>query len=98
MGSMEMTRRPSAVISALKLAGPSPQPRIARPQSAADRLNISSYSSRERPHGTMLFNLTTNRSSVRRALLGVARGQDPRLVGQVDVHLSPFQFRDCLAR
>jgi hypothetical protein len=44
--------RPAAVISLLKLAGPSPQPKIRKFKSASDRLNINLYSSNDLPHGT----------------------------------------------
>ena len=41
IGSMETTSPPCAVSSALKLAGPSPQPRMRRRTSAADRANMA---------------------------------------------------------
>ena len=44
---------PRAVDSALKLAGPSPQPRIVPARSASDKANMRRYSSKDRPHGTM---------------------------------------------
>src|SRR5258708_5081934 len=48
-----MTENPRLVISALKLAQPSPQPRIFRRRSVSVRSNIRSYSRIERPHGTI---------------------------------------------
>ncbi len=43
-----------AVISALKLAGPSPQPRMRFVKSISDKLNISLNSASDLPQGTIL--------------------------------------------
>ena len=51
LGSHDTTRQPRAVAWALKLAGPSPQPRIVPCRSCGERSNISRYSSNDRPHG-----------------------------------------------
>src|SRR5947209_7409497 len=47
-----MTRSPRRVASALKLDGPSAQPRIRECKSASLIANMRRYSSKERPHGT----------------------------------------------
>ena len=50
-GSTEMTERPWAFISALKLAGPSAQPKIRPHRSPSERSNIAPYSDKVRPQG-----------------------------------------------
>src|SRR5262252_6082583 len=50
---METARLPEADISAVKLAGPPPQSSTPAERSSADSANISSYSLRERPQGTI---------------------------------------------
>ena len=56
-GSQETMEQPVAVASALKLAGPSAQPRIRRAKSSSDSENMRLYSPRERPHGTTSLSL-----------------------------------------
>ncbi len=55
MGSTDTTEYPSCVISALKLARPSPHPKILVFKSASDKLNINLYSSSVLPQGTTSF-------------------------------------------
>src|SRR5215470_12476770 len=50
---METAGLPEAPISAVKLAGPPPQSSTPLERSSADNANISSYSLRERPQGTI---------------------------------------------
>src|SRR2546427_2532775 len=90
-----MTEDPRVVISALKLAQPSPQPRILRRRSDSVRSNIRSYSRIERPHGTMLSNralipleLTLNLSSVQ-ARSQFARVGDVSPADRADGELDP---------
>src|SRR6266436_7851734 len=82
-----MTENPRLVISALKLAQPSPQPRIFRRRSVSVRSNISSYSRIERPHGTMLSNRTLGMLAI--SFATVARAidtHDTNLVGNLVNH------------
>src|SRR5438045_8634326 len=53
-GSEDVTGQPRRVASALKLAGPSAAPRIDRPASALESANMRPYSSKVRPHGTIV--------------------------------------------
>ena len=53
IGSMATARTLDVNISAVKLAGPPPQSSTPPDKSFARRLNISSYSLRERPQGTI---------------------------------------------
>ena len=58
MGSAEMTFPPTYVNWALNAAGPSPHLRTAFWRSASVRRNISRYSSKEHPHGTISCSCT----------------------------------------
>jgi hypothetical protein len=62
-GSADVTCQPSAVASALKLAGPSAQPRIARSRSSSVSANILRYSSKERPQETIWASVNTARAA-----------------------------------
>src|SRR5437899_2320801 len=70
-----MTENPRLVISALKLAQPSPQPRILRRRSVSVRSNIRSYSRIERPHGTIWSNRTLGKLAI--CFATVARADAP---------------------
>src|SRR5262245_38356782 len=77
MGSQETTAWPLALASALKLAGPSPQPRMRPPRSASDRANMRRYSSNDRPQGmTSLSRMAT--SSLPPQKVGGEAGANPR--------------------
>src|SRR5262245_13210899 len=82
MGSQEMMLAPRRVASALKLAGPSPQPRILRPRSASVRANIRRYSSNDRPQGTTCSNVNMDSGRIRRGRGGNIDGHEdlPRSV------------------
>src|SRR4051794_24573429 len=56
IGSQETTLWPAAVASALKLAGPSPHPRMRPARSPPESPNMRRYSSKDRPHVTISFN------------------------------------------
>jgi len=56
-GSTDTTRPPRFVRTLLKLAGPSAHPRIRFAKSDSERANIAVYSVKDRPHGTILFNV-----------------------------------------
>src|SRR5258708_21723975 len=58
-GSDEMTLAPRRVASALKLAGPSAQPRMFPRRSPSLSANIRQYSSKDRPHGTICSSVNT---------------------------------------
>ena len=53
---------PAPVASALKLAGPSPHPRIRPARSVADNPNMRRYSSKDRPQGMTSLSFMSNRS------------------------------------
>src|SRR5689334_20970624 len=76
-----MTRRPFRDIWALKLAGPSAQPRIPNRKSSSVRLNIRRYSSKERPQGTTASYLKA---------IHVSSHQYARYLTPITQHLTPY--------
>src|SRR5689334_20268549 len=58
-GSHETTDNPAAVASALKLAGPSAQPKIRPCRSSEESANMRQYSSNDLPHGTTWDSVNT---------------------------------------